>query len=63
MNPSTPTERMKLHLHVIIIYQKEEKKHVYQKVNEWKNREDTELVEMQPTILPHENRDRDKKSC
>jgi hypothetical protein len=33
------------------------------KVNERKNRADTELVEMQPTILPHENRDRDKKSC
>lgn len=32
-------------------------------VNGGKNRADTELVEMQPMILPHENRDRDKKSC
>lgn len=30
---------------------------------ERKNRADTELVEMQLAILPHENRDRDKKSC
>jgi len=28
-----------------------------------KNRADTKLVEMQPKILPHENRDRGKQSC
>lgn len=28
-----------------------------------KNRADTELVEMRPAILPHENIDRDKQSC
>lgn len=30
---------------------------------EGKNRVDTKLVEMQPTLLPHVNRDRDKQSC
>jgi hypothetical protein len=37
--------------------------YIKKKVNEWEKRADTELVEMQPMILPRENRDRDKKSC